>query len=345
MQGKKRELRRSRTVGSPAPDLKRISDSMPPPLLIVTEELDPGPAAWIATRAAVERCAPDAPAFRRLAERVEGLLIRTYTRVDDHLLDRLPRLRVVGRAGVGLDNVDVRACRDRGVEVVYTPDANTQAVVEYVTSLLCDALRPRLILPQAVSMERWHELRREVVAERQMDELTLGILGLGRIGRRIAEVAAAIGFRVRFNDLLPVDRLGPTAAEPVDVETLFAESDVISLHVDGRASNRRFVERRLISLLKPDAVLLNTCRGMVIDHDALADHLAANPGSQALLDVHDPEPPTADNPLWTRPNAHLMPHLASRTRRATENMSWVVRDVMAVLEGRPPRHPAPLDES
>jgi len=265
--------------------------------------------------------------------------------VDHHLLARLPTLKVVGRAGVGLDNIDVRACRERGVEVVYTPDANTQAVVEYVTSLLCDALRPRLVLPGPVSTERWHELRREVVAERQMDELTLGILGLGRIGRRVAEVAAAIGFRVRFNDLMPVDRLGPTAAEPVDVETLFAESDVISLHVDGRASNRRFVDRRLIALLKPDAVLLNTCRGMVLDHEALAAHLAANPGSQALLDVHDPEPPTEDNPLWSRPNAHLMPHLASRTRRATENMSWVVRDVMAVLEGRPPRHPAPLDAS
>lgn len=315
------------------------------PLLIVTEGLDQGPATWLSGRARIERCSPQDPSFKEFADLAEGLIVRTYTRVDHHLLARLPKLKIVGRAGVGLDNIDVRACRERGVEVVHTPDANTQAVVEYVTSLLCDALRPRLVLPGPVSTERWHELRREVVAERQMDDLTLGILGLGRIGRRVAEVAAAIGFRVRFNDLMPVDRLGPTAAEPVDVETLFAESDVISLHVDGRASNRRFVDRRLIALLKPGAVLLNTCRGMVLDHEALAAHLAANPGSQALLDVHDPEPPTEDNPLWSRPNAHLMPHLASRTRRATENMSWVVRDVMAVLEGRPPRHPAPLDAS
>lgn len=179
-----------------------------------------------------------------------------------------------------------------------------------------------------------------------MDTLSLGVLGLGRIGRRVAEVARAIGFRVRFNDVRPIAPTDRGGAEAVELETLFAESDVISLHIDGRPANRRFVDRRLVSLLKPDATLLNTCRGMVLDTEALAAHLDRHPGSQALLDVHDPEPPHADNPLWGLPNAHLLPHLASRTRQATENMSWVVRDVLAVLEGRRPRWPAtePLDD-
>ena len=178
-----------------------------------------------------------------------------------------------------------------------------------------------------------------------MDTLSLGVLGLGRIGRRVAEVARAIGFRVRFNDVRPIAPTDRGGAEAVELETLFAESDVISLHIDGRPANRRFVDRRLVSLLKPDATLLNTCRGMVLDANALAEHLDRHPGSQALLDVHDPEPPLPGNPLWGLPNAHLLPHLASRTRQATENMSWVVRDVLAVLEGRAPRWPAtePLD--
>ncbi|MGA0873337.1 MAG: NAD(P)-dependent oxidoreductase, partial [Phycisphaerales bacterium] len=181
---------------------------------------------------------------------------------------------------------------------------------------------------------------REVVADRQMDTLSLGILGFGRIGRRVAEVARAIGFRVRANDLLPMPEELRRLAEPVEVESLFAESDVISLHIDGRPSNRGVVDRRLLSLLKPNVTVLNTCRGMVLDHDALGAHLREHPGSQALLDVHEPEPPPPDHPLWNLPNAHLLPHLASRTRQATENMSWVVKDVVAVLEGRRPRWPA-----
>jgi phosphoglycerate dehydrogenase-like enzyme len=313
---------------------------MPIPLAIVTENLDEAPEAWLSSRCRVERAETDSPRFGDLAAEAEALVVRTYTRVDSMLLDRLPRLRVVGRAGVGLDNIDLTECRRRGVAVVHTPEANTQAVVEYVTALLCDALRPRLVLPGPVSIDRWHDLRREVVADRQMDTLSLGILGFGRIGRRVAEVARAIGFRVRANDLLPMPEELRRLAEPVEVESLFAESDVISLHIDGRPSNRGVVDRRLLSLLKPNVTVLNTCRGMVLDHDALGAHLREHPGSQALLDVHEPEPPPPDHPLWNLPNAHLLPHLASRTRQATENMSWVVKDVVAVLEGRRPRWPA-----
>lgn len=313
------------------------------PLVILTETLDAEPAAWLAERASLEHATAESRRFDELAPNCEGLLVRTYTRVDEHLLGRLPRLRVVGRAGVGLDHIDVSACRARGVEVVHTPDANTQAVVEYVVCLLADALRPRLVLPGAVSSDRWHELRREVVATRQMNECTLGILGTGRIGRRIAEVAAAIGFRVLRNDLLPDPERSAIPGRSAEIETLFAESDVVTIHIDGRPSNRGFVDRRLLSLLKSDAMLLNTSRGMVIDAKALADHLKAHPSSQALLDVHEPEPIPEGHPLVGLPNAHLMPHLASRTRTATLAMSWVVRDVWRVLRGEPPRHPAPSE--
>jgi phosphoglycerate dehydrogenase-like enzyme len=259
-------------------------------------------------------------------------VVRTYTRVDDALLAQLPRLKVVGRAGVGLDNIDLDACARRGVRVCSTPDANTQAVVEYVLCLLCDALRPRVLLDAPVDRARWDEVRAEVVGRRQMNELRLGILGFGRIGRRVAQVAGAIGFEVEYCDLLDVPEAMRHGAFPVSAEDLFRHADVLTVHVDGRPSNRHLVGERLLGLMKPDAVLLNTSRGFVLDDHALARHLRANPASMAILDVHEPEPITDACPLLGLPNAHLAPHLASRTDAAMEAMSWVVRDVWDAIK-------------
>lgn len=309
------------------------------PLVVVTEPLAQPAMAWLASKATACAAAPDLADLRE-AGQVSGAVVRTLTRVDAAWLDRLPALRVLGRAGVGLDNIDLPACRERGVRVVHTPDANTQAVVEYVLCLLCDALRPRLFLEKAVDAARWEAIRQEVHGVRQMDELTLGILGLGRIGSRVAQVASAIGFRVIYNDLAHIAADHRHGAESVDMPTLFRTSDVITLHIDGRPANAGFVDAGAIATMKPDALLINTCRGFVLDHAALARFLRAHAGAQALLDVHDPEPFTRDHPLLGLPNAHLAPHLASRTRTAMDRMSWVVRDVIAVLEGREPDFPA-----
>ncbi len=306
----------------------------------VVVELDPYPPearTWLAGRC---RFVSTDDTGRAIAD-ADAILVRTRTRVDGALLDAAPRLRVVARAGTGLDNIDVAGCRARGVEVVYRPEANTQAVVEYVTTLICDALRPRVPVVSGVSRAEWERLQRVATVPRQMSERTLGILGLGRIGRRVAAVAGAIGFEVLYNDVVdiaPADRAGAGA---VPVETLFERSDVLSIHVDGRPSNHGFVDARLLARLPEDALVLNTSRGFVVDRRALADHLRALPGARALLDVHDPEPVDDADPLLGLPNATLYPHLASRTAHAVREMAWVVRDVIEVLECRPPRFPAP----
>ena len=311
-----------------------------PPLVVVTEPLSDAPMAWLRERARVVEAFPGTPGFAGASDAAEALVVRTLTRVDDALLDSMPRLQVVARAGVGLDNIDLEGCRRRHVRVVHTPDANTQAVVEYVLCLLCDALRPRLFLERAVDADAWERIRGEVAGERQMDELTLGVLGFGRIGSRVAQVARAIGFRVLYHDLLAFAPAVRHGAEPVSAPELFERSDVITLHIDGRPNNRRFVNASLIKHMRPQALLLNTCRGFVLDHEALADFLRMHAGAQALLDVHEPEPFTADHPLLGMRNAHLAPHLASRTRSAMDRMSWVVRDAVAVLEGRKPEFAA-----
>ncbi len=312
------------------------------PTVIQTEHLAPQAASWLGERCTLIRCAADDPRFDEALKGAAGLVVRTYTAVNGVLLDRAVGLRVVGRAGAGLDNIDVEACRARGVEVVYTPGANTQAVVEFVIAQLAALLRPGEVLDQPVALAAWKQLRARRPERPQLSEMTLGLLGLGRIGRRLAQVAAAIGFqRVLYNDLVgipPPDRCG---AQDVSVQKLFAEADVVSLHVDGRSANRGYVGDELLRSMKPEVIFLNTSRGFVVDSLALATFLRNHPGAVALLDVHDPEPFDAAYPLLGLSNARLFPHMAASTRRADLNMSWVVRDVVAVLAGDPPQFPAP----
>ena len=310
------------------------------PLVVRTEHLDSGAEAWLQERCRVLYAGVDAEDFEACGSEIRGLVVRTYTQVDSALLDRLPKLEVVARAGVGLDNIDIEACTARGIPVVHTPDANTQAVVEYVTALLCDAIRPRLTLQEPVSRARWNEIREEVCGAWQMNELVLGILGFGRIGRRIAEVAGAIGFNTIYHDLLEMPDRERHGADPVTLDALLQDSDVLTIHVDGRDANRGLLDGTLLGKMKSDAIILNTSRGFVIEEAALAAWLAANPAGLAILDVHAEEPFTDDDPLLGLGNAHLAPHLASRTTTAMANMSWVVKDVWRVLQGETPRHPA-----
>jgi len=310
------------------------------PLIAVTESLTIDAMTWLRTKARVIEATPITPQFVAASQQIQGLVVRTRTQVDQALLARLPNVKVVARAGVGLDNIDLAACAERGIVVVHTPDANTQAVVEYVLALLCDALRPRLFLRQPVDAIEWEHIRNEVCGARQMDALRLGIVGLGRVGSRVAQVAMAIGFEVVYHDLLQIPITRCHGATPIAARTLFETCDVISLHIDGRADNHHCIGEACIEQMKEDVLLLNTCRGSVLDHAALARFLRLHAGAQAVLDVHDPEPFTHSNPLLDLPNAHLAPHLASRTLSAMQRMSWVVRDAVAVLEGSIPQFPA-----
>ena len=316
------------------------------PRILVTESLDPVCAQWLIDRAEVVHCShrQSIEQFNSHLGTADGLLIRSYTTVNAALLDKGSRLKVVGRAGVGLDNIDLQACQQRGIAVVYTPDANTHAVVEYVVGLILDALRPRATMPPSLPEESFHHMRREHVGQ-QLDQLTLGILGFGRIGKRLGKVAHALGMRLLVNDLVPDGQIRGGVDYPVEVvnkETLYCRSDVFTIHVDGRPSNRHLIDASSLSQLKPSCLLINTSRGMVVEPTALVRwaNTVVDRGGSAVLDVHDPEPPPQNYVLYHHPNIRLLPHLASRTDTALRNMSWVVRDVMAVLTGQTPRYPA-----
>jgi len=305
---------------------------MPRPCVVITEPLDPDAIAWLAARCEVVH-APleDQDRVVGALARADALVVRTYTRVDAALLDRAPGLRVVGRAGVGVDNIDLEACRARGVEVVHTPDANTDAVVEFVWSLILSAVRPVAVVEGAMSAEAWRTLRDASLAPRELAGLTLGVLGLGRIGSAVAHVGAALMGRVIYHDLRVIPLSESVGAEAVSRDALLAESDILTIHVDGRAENRGLIGGRECGRIRPDVVFINTSRGFVVDRPALAVFLRANPGALALLDVHDPEPIPADDPLVGLPNARLYPHLAAATVPAKRAMSRVVERVWEAL--------------
>jgi phosphoglycerate dehydrogenase-like enzyme len=323
------------------PKLGRMSAQSERPVVLVTEGSDAKPLEWLKERARVIEVSHEDPAFEGHLASAEGMVVRTYTRVNDALLAKAPRLKVVGRGGVGLENIDVTACRRRGVEVVYTPDANTWAVADYVLGYLLQLLRPWAFLRDLVYSPKEFKRIRDTVRGRQLNELTLGILGMGRVGRRVGKIASeGFGMRVLYNDLLDVASQLTFPAEAVEKETLYRESDVLSLHVTMLPGNENLVGAQQLAVMKRGAVVVNTSRGEVLDAKALAEAIRSGHIAGAAIDVFHPEPPGADFPLLGMEHVLLTPHLAARTYTAIENMSWVVRDVVEVLEGRTPRYPA-----
>ncbi len=282
------------------------------------------------------------PQFDQQLARAEGMVVRTYTRVNDAMLAKAPKLKVVGRGGVGLENIDVGACRRRGVEVVYTPDANTWAVADFVFGYMLQLLRPWAFFKDVVYEPKEFKRIRDTLRGRQLNELTLGILGMGRVGQRVGHIAGlGFGMKVIYNDLLDVAGKLDFPATAVDKPTLYRESDVLSLHVTMLPGNENMVGREQLAMMRPDAILINTSRGEVLDAAALAEAIRAKRLLGAAIDVFWPEPPGKDFPLLGLDNVLLTPHLAARTYTAMENMSWVVRDVIEVLMGGKAKFPAP----
>jgi phosphoglycerate dehydrogenase-like enzyme len=303
------------------------------PAVLITEPLDADALAWLNERCDLTHVEDADPSSLNTAlAEAEAIIVRTYTRVDAAMLDRAPRLCVVGRAGVGVDNIDLAACKARGIKVVNTPEANTSAVVEYVFAMIFNVLRPAVRVERAITEDEWKRWRDELITPRELSESTLGILGLGRIGQAVAKVGADLTGRVVYHDLEEIPVGLRAGAEPVSRERLFAESDILSIHVDGRAANRNLIAAEAMAKMKADVVFINASRGFVVDAAALSAFLCEHPRATAILDVHDPEPVGTDSPLLGLRNAILTPHVGAATRRAKRNMSWVVKDVWAELE-------------
>jgi len=277
---------------------------------------------------------PDALAAE--AAGADALVVRNRTSVDAALLACAPRLRVVGRLGVGLDNIDVRACEARGIAVIPATGANAQAVAEYVIATAMLLLRGAFLSTDEVAAGRWP--RTALSLGREIAGRTLGVIGFGDIGRRAARMGRALGMRAIGHDVA----LAPNApawrdehVEPRDLDALLAEADVVTLHVPLVAATRNLIDARRLGAMKRGAILIDTARGGVVDEAAVAAALASGQLGGAALDVFDTEPLPAGSPLAGAPNLLLTPHIAGLTQEANARVSTMIAErVLAMLAAR-----------
>ena len=305
------------------------------PIVVVSEPLDDAALEYLAAHAEVRRTDPDN--INEHIAQADGLVVRTYTQVNQDLLGRAPNLKVVGRAGVALENIDVSACRRRGVEVVHTPEANTLAVVDYTIRMIIELNRRFWEMTGPVSGEEFLATRKNKFG-RFISGLTLGIIGAGRIGSRVGRAAAALGMTVLYNDIKDIAL--DYRAEAVDKPTLYACSDIVTVHVPLTHLTKNFIDAEALRRFKKGSQLINAARGACVVASDLADALRAGHLSGAAIDCHEPEPTPADYPLFGLQNVILTPHIAARVPAALAAMCEVVHDVVAVLEGQKPKFPA-----
>jgi (S)-sulfolactate dehydrogenase len=255
----------------------------------------------------------------------DALIVRNRTQVDAALLARAPQLRVVGRLGVGLDNIDVAACAARGIEVIPATGANALAVAEYVVCTTMLLLRGAYQSSAAVAAGKWP--RAALSEGREIAGKTLGVVGFGGIGRLVVKLAQGLGMKAIVTDPAiaadaPVWRASGVAYRGLD--DLLAESDAVTLHVPLVPETRHLLSAGRMARMKRGAVLINTARGGVIDEAALAEALAGGHLAGAALDVFETEPLPAGSPLAGAPNLVLTPHIAGVTRESNVRVSTLI---------------------
>lgn len=264
-----------------------------------------------------------------------ALVVRNRTRVTEALLAAAPGLTCVGRLGVGLDNIDLGACQSRSVAVYPATGANDVAVAEYVIAAALVLLRGAYGASVEVAGGAWPRQR---LIGREASGKRMGLIGFGAIARQAAVRARALGMAIAAHDpFLAESDAAWAGVERLDLDALLATSDVISLHVPLTAGTRHLIDAAALARMKPDAVLINTARGGVVDEAALADALARGALGGAALDVFETEPlTTADGaPFAGLPNVILTPHVAGVTEESNVRVGRVIADrVLAHLEGR-----------
>ena len=307
------------------------------PVVLLTNPIHPEAEAMLAVQARpVTAPDPSPETLRALIAEAEGLVVRV--KLPDDILEGATRLRGIVRHGVGLDMIPVAAATARGIPVANLPGSNTQAVAEYVFAALFHLRRQVWRLDGGLRAEGWGAVRPIADGLSEIGGSTLGVLGLGEIGGRVARIGQH-GFGMR---VLGASRSGATLgglAQAVDLGTLFAQSDAVVVACPLTEATRGLVDAALIGRMRPGAVLINVARGPVIDAAALAAALQAGKLAGAALDVFDVQPLASDHPLLACPNLLLTPHVAGITQTSSRAMSvGAVEEMLRILRGERPRN-------
>lgn len=300
--------------------------------------LNPGDLTWDALKSLgpceiFERTSPD-----QILERAANAEIVLTNKVilNRETISRLPRLRYIGVLATGYNVVDIAAARERNIPVTNIPDYGTSSVAQHTFALLLELTHHVGHHAQTVRDGRWSRSADFCYADfplLELDGLTLGLVGFGRIGREVAKIAQAFGLRVLVHSRTRPDAL-PPGVEFVALDEVFSRADIVSLHCPLTPDTKNLVNAARLGAMKPGAFLLNTSRGPLVDEPALAAALNTGRIAGAALDVLSTEPPPADNPLLTAKNCLITPHIGWATRAARERlMKIAVANIRAFLNG------------
>jgi len=308
--------------------------------VLALEPLQPELMARLQDRLTVRVAVGTSPLeLEREVQEVHGVIVRLKP-LPASVIEAGRRLEVIGRTGAGVDNIDVGAATARAIPVVFVPEANSNSVAEYVVGAILMLARHSLTLDREVRTGNWAVRDRWVGHE--LNGKTLGLIGLGKIGTRVAKICRA-AFEMKVTAYDPY--LSNEAAKRIDVQrtesldALLQQADVVSIHVPLTAETKGLIGQRELSLMKPTAYLVNAARGSIVDDEALFRRLQEKGIAGAALDVFSVEPPDASHPLFRLPQVVVSPHIAGVTRDSTERMArTLAQDVLTVLSGGRPRY-------
>ncbi|NOZ28692.1 MAG: hydroxyacid dehydrogenase [Chloroflexi bacterium] len=317
---------------------------MSKPVVLLYEPIHPKALAYLSERAEVRMAdSLDEDDLIRAVADVDGIIVRARGRVSRRLMEAAPRLKVIGRHGVGLDHIDCRAAAELGIVVVNTPDANTESVAEHCLGMMIILAKRILQADQALRAGDWEARYR--LTGHELHGKTLGIVGFGRIGQRVATLChAALAMPVLYYDVVEHSEAAARLnAQRVPLDELLEAADFVSVHVPLLPETHGLIDESALRRMKPTAFLTNASRGPVVDQAALIRALQEGWIAGAGLDVFDPEPLPPDSPLLQLDNVVVTPHMAAHTDEALLRMAMgAVTDVLAVIQGRTPQHPVPL---
>lgn len=275
---------------------------------------------------------PDEDRLLELVRDADAIIVRSKPKVTRKVIEAAPKLKVIGRAGVGLDNIDLEAAKERGIKVVNSPGASSRSVAELAVGLMFAVARKIAFADRKMREGVWAKKQCMGI---ELEGKTIGVIGFGRIGYEVAKIANALGMKVLLYDPKPnEERAKEVGGKFVSLEELLKESDVVTLHVPLLDATYHLINEERLKLMKKTAILINAARGAVVDTEALVKALKEGWIAGAGLDVFEEEPLPADHPLTKLDNVVLTPHIGASTEEAQMRAGvQVAEQIVEILKG------------
>jgi len=275
---------------------------------------------------------PNQEKLKELVKDVSAIIVRSKPKVTKEIIDAAPSLKVIARAGVGLDNIDVEYAKSKGIEIVNAPAASSRSVAELAIALIFNVARKVAFADRKMREGIW---AKKQCMGFELEGKTLGVVGFGRIGYTVAKIANAIGMKILLYDVIKnEERAKEVGGRFVELEELLRNSDVVTIHVPLLESTYHLINEEKLKLMKPTAILINTSRGPIVDTNALVKALQEGWIAGAGLDVFEEEPLPKDHPLTKLDNVVLTPHIGASTVEAQERAGIEVAEkVVKILKG------------